>query len=173
MLTAIYSDIPMRNRPSFYATPVAWASADFAQSLISDAGGIAPDHTGLIVVSDECSSSTIRELAKTAAQGAVSPLRFAGASPSIVAGLPALQQGIRGPTLTLTMPPQHAATAITALINCWIRHNNVVAVIVIAHYRQGEHRHAFNGFVATSADAELPQQLLQAPEGCSAPGSAS
>src|SRR5215467_9919576 len=93
--TAIYSDIKARNRPSFYATPVAWAAANFTQSLIEDAGGIEPHRTGMIVVSDECSLSTIRDLSRTAEQGTISPLRFAGASPSIVAGLPALEQGIR------------------------------------------------------------------------------
>src|SRR5207249_4210471 len=100
--------IKVRNRPSFYAAPVAWATADFAQLLIGENGGIVPHHTGMIVVSDECSLSTIREVSRTAAHGTVSPLRFVGASPSIVAGLPALQQGIRGPTVCLTMSPGHA-----------------------------------------------------------------
>jgi hypothetical protein len=171
--TAIYSDLPMRNRPSFYATPVAWATADFAQLLVSDAGGITPHHTGLIVVSDECSLSTIRELSSTAARGCVSPLRFAGASPSIVAGLPALSQGIRGPTLSLTMPPEHASSAILALINCWIRHGNIVAVMVIAHYKQGDRRHLFKGLVARSAGAELRQQVLQLADPRTAAGSSS
>ena len=159
--TAIYSDIKVQNRPSFYATPVAWAAANFTQLLIEDEGGIVPHHTGLIVVSDECSLSTIRELSRTAAQGTISPLRFAGASPSIVAGLPALQQGIRGPTLSLTMPPDHASSAIVATIEYWIRYGNIVAVIAIAHYKQGEHRHLFKGLIARSAGDELRQQVLQ------------
>jgi hypothetical protein len=159
--TAIYSDIKVRNRPSFYATPVAWAAADFTQLLIGDEGGIVPHHTGMIVVSDECSLSTIRDLSRTAAQGTISPLRFAGASPSIVAGLPALQQGIRGPTLSLTMPPDHASSAIVALINYWIRYGNIVSVIAIAHYKQGEGRHLFKGLIARSASDELRQQVMQ------------
>lgn len=159
--TAVYSDIKARNRPSFYATPVAWAAANFAQLLIEDEGGIVPHHTGMIVVSDECSLSTIRELSRTAAQGTISPLRFAGASPSIVAGLPALQQGIRGPTLSLTMPPDHASNAIVAMINYWIRYGNIVSVIAIAHYKQGEGRHLFKGLIARSAGDELRQQVLQ------------
>jgi hypothetical protein len=159
--TAIYSDIKVRNRPSLYATPVAWAAADFAQSLIEAEGGIVPHHTGMIVASDECSLSTIRELARTAAQGTISPLRFAGASPSIVTGLPALQQGIRGPTLTLTMPPAHASNAIVALINYWIRYGSIVAVVAIAHYGQGQGRHLFKGLIARSAGDELRPQVLQ------------
>ncbi len=159
--TAIYSDIKVRNRPSFYATPVAWAAAHFTQLLIDDEGGIVPQRTGMIVVSDECSLSTIRDLSRTAAQGTISPLRFAGASPSIVAGLPALQQGIRGPTLCLTMPPDHASSAIVALIKYWIRYGNIVSVIAIAHYKQGECRHLFKGMIARSAGDELGQQVLQ------------
>lgn len=159
--TAIYSDIKVRNKPSFYATPVAWAAANFTELLIGDEGGIVPHHTGMIVVSDECSLSTIRDLSRTAAQGTISPLRFAGASPSIVAGLPALQQGIRGPTLCLTMPPDHASSAIVAMINYWIRYSNIVSVIAIAHYKLGERRHLFKGLIARSAGDELRQQVLQ------------
>jgi len=129
--------------------------------LIEDEGGIVPHQTGLIVVSDECSLSTIRELSRTAAQGAVSPLRFAGASPSILAGLPALEQGIRGPTVCLTMPPAHASSAIVAMINYWIMYSNVVSVITIAHYKLDETRHLFKGLIATSSDDELRQQVLQ------------
>ena len=159
--TAEYSDIKVRNKPSFYAPPVAWAAANFTQSLIEDQGGIVPHHTGMIVVSDECSLSTIRDLSRTAAQGTISPLRFAGASPSIVVGLPALQQGIRGPTLCLTMPPAHASSAIVAMINYWIRYCNIVAVIAIAHYNLGERRHLFKGLIARSVGDELRQQVLQ------------
>jgi len=159
--TAIYSDIKARNRPSFYAPPVAWAAANFTQALIEDEGGIVPHHTGLILVSDECSLSLIRDLSRTAAQGTISPLRFAGASPSIVAGLPALEQGIRGPTVCLTMPPRHASSAIVALINYWIRYSNIVSVIALAHFKLGENRHLFNGLIARSADDELSQQVLQ------------
>ena len=159
--TAVYSDIKARNRPSFYATPVAWAVANFTQLLIEDEGGIVPHQTGMIVVSDECSLSTIRELSRTAAQGTISPLRFAGASPSIVAGLPALQEGIRGPTLCLTMPPGHASSAIVAMINYWMRYSKIVSVIAIAHYKRGERGHLLKGLIARSVGDELRQQVLQ------------
>jgi hypothetical protein len=148
--TAVYNDIKSYNKPSFYAPPVAWAVANFTQSLIEDEGGIVPHQTGLIVVSDECSLSTIRELSRTAAQGTISPLRFAGASPSILAGLPALEQGIRGPTVCLTMPPEQAANAVVALINYWIEYNNIVSVIAIAHFKQDDGTHLFKGLIARS-----------------------
>src|SRR5690242_3810031 len=104
---AIYSEIESRNGPSLFAPPVAWAVAHFAHALIGGEGELSRRDAGLVVASDECSLSTIREIARTAARGAVSPLRFAGASPSIVAGLPALEQNLRGPTLCLTMPPEN------------------------------------------------------------------
>jgi hypothetical protein len=159
--TAIYSDIKARNKPSFYAPPVAWAAAHFTQSLIEDEGGIVPHHTGMIATSDVCSLDTIRELSCTDVQGTISPLRFAGVSPSILAGLPALQQGIRGPTLCLTMPPDQASSAILAMINYWIRYGSIISVIAIAHYRQGERHHLFKGFIARSAGDELRRQVLQ------------
>lgn len=159
--TAIYSDIESRNGPSFYATPVAWAVAHFTQLLIQDEGEISPHHTGMIVASDECSLSTIRALSRTAAQGTISPLRFAGSSPSIVAGLPALQQGIRGPTLCLTMPPERASIAMLAMIKYWIGYNNIISVIAIAHYRRDDGHHLFKGFIANSADDSLKQQVFQ------------
>jgi len=159
--TVLYSDMKVRNRPSFYAAPVAWAAAAFTRSLIEDEGEIVPHQTGLIVVSDECSLSTIRELSRTAVHGTISPLRFAGASPSIVAGLPALQQGIRGPTLALTMPPDHASNAIVATIDYWIRYGNIISVIVIAHYEQDDGRHLFKGVIARSAGDELKEQVLR------------
>jgi hypothetical protein len=151
MQTAIYRDIKSRNRPSFYAPPVAWATANFTQSLIEAEGGIEPHQTGMIVVSDECSLSTIRELSRTAAQGTISPLRFAGSSPSILAGLAALEQGIRGPTVCLTMSPAHASSAIVALINYWMKYSNIVSVIAIAHYKLDENSHLFKGLIVRSA----------------------
>ncbi|WP_404337984.1 hypothetical protein AB2M62_03925 [Sphingomonas sp. MMS12-HWE2-04] len=158
--TALYSDIASRNRPSFYAPPVAWAVAQFTESLIEDTGGILPDQSGMIVASDECSLETVREIANTALQGTISPLRFAGSSPSILVGLPALQRGIRGPSLSLTMRPEHAAPAMLAMIRYWIEHNAITAVIAIAHHRQGKD-HLFKGLIARSIDDALTQQIRE------------
>ncbi len=163
--TLTYSDIQSRNRPSFYAPPVAWAAAAFTRALIGDEGGVVPLHTGMIVVSDECSLATIRELSRAAAGGTLSPLRFAGASPSIVAGLPALEHGIRGPTLALTMPPAHASDAILALIEYWMRYNGVFSVIAIAHHPRGDGGHLFKGLIARSTGDALRQQVLQLCQG--------
>lgn len=159
--TARYGELTGTNRPSFYATPVAWAAADFARQLIAQEGEVEPHDTGIVVVSDQCSLRTIRELASSAAHGSISPLRFAGASPSIVAGLPALQQGIRGPTVALTMPPEHAPSAVLALICQWIVDCGIGAVIAITHFERRDQRHEFKGLVARSAGGELRSAVAQ------------
>jgi len=158
---ATYSDIKAQNKPSFYATPVAWAAANFTQLLIDSEDNIVPHRTGIIVASNECSLSTIRDIGRTAKQGSISPLRFAGASPSILAGLPALQQRLRGPTLCLTMPPEYAPGAMVALITYWIKYADIVSVIAIAHYKQRDNHHLFKGLIVRSVDDQLRQRVLQ------------
>lgn len=152
--SVLYPEIRSRNGPAFYATPVAWAAADFTRSLIEEEGAIQPSRTALIVASDECSLATIRELSRSAERGTISPLRFAGSSPSIVAGLPALEQGIRGPTLCLTMPPEKASGPILALIDFWLADSDVVSVIAIAHYPAGDGGHLFKGLIARASGDE-------------------
>lgn len=160
-MTVEFTDIESQNRPSFYATPLAWATLAFTRVLVAEERDFTPHLTGLIVASDECSLGTIRELSRTAAQGTISPLKFAGSSPSIVVGLPAMQLGIRGPTLCLTMRPDSASDAILAMIDYWIRYNRIDAVIVIAHHNQGGRCHRFKGFVARSADDASGRLVLQ------------
>jgi hypothetical protein len=159
--TALYAERESRNRSGFYAAPLAWAAADFTRRLIEDEGAIAPHHIGLILVSDECSLAAIRELAGTAREGRISPLRFAGSSPAIVAGLPALEQGIRGPVLALTMRPRLAQAAVMALIRYWTSYSGVTAVIAIAHFRDLQGADLFKGLVATSAEKVTTDDLSQ------------
>lgn len=159
--SAVYEGFRSRNKPSLFAAPLAWATGDFLQGLIQEAGEIVPAETGMIVVSDECSLDTVRGLAATAAQGDLSPLRFAGASPGIVVGLPALQQGIRGPTLTLTMLPDHAVEAIVALVAYWLKHNGIGAVIVLAHHRHSTSSHLLKGLIVRPAEVELRRRVEQ------------
>ena len=145
--TVIYKEIQSRNRASLFATPVAWAVADVTELLIQDAGGISATHTGVIVVSDECSLNTMLALSESATQGSVSPLRFAGSSPSIVTGLAALEHEIRGPTLTLTMAPSVAQDAIMAIAKYWINYSNLTALIVISHCYKRDQGHIFKGVI--------------------------
>ncbi|MEJ2409003.1 MAG: hypothetical protein P8Y48_06575 [Novosphingobium sp.] len=157
----VYDEIQSRNKPSFFATPVAWAVADFVEMLVRENGEIDPHRTGMIVASDECSLATIREISRAAARGHVSPLRFAGASPSVVVGLPALLQGARGPALCLTMPPEHALAAMAATIEYWFRHSNVVAVAAVAHFRRGTGGHLLKGAITGAVGRDLKRQVAQ------------
>lgn len=159
--TVLYGNIRSRNAPSLYATPLAWAVADFTQLLVAEEDALLPHRTAMIVASDECSLGTMAELSRTASRGSVSPLRFAGASPSIVAGLPALEQGFRGPTLCLTMPPVQASTAILALIDFWIRYSDIAAVVAVAHHRSGDGGPLLKGWVARSAGEAARDRVLQ------------
>jgi hypothetical protein len=159
--TITYSELEAQNKPSLYATPLAWAVAKLARQLIGEDEPIEPRHTAMIVVSDECSLPTMRELSRTAAQGIISPLRFAGASPSIVVGLAALELGIRGPTLSLTMQPAHAVTAVLALITHWLTDSDIVAVVAIAHHPRDTSRHQLSGVFARSAGDELRTHIAQ------------
>jgi hypothetical protein len=145
--TIQYRQISSKNKPSFYADPVAWALSDLTQTLLADMEGISTLQTGFLAISDECSLHTVRQLSASARGGAISPLRFAGASPSIVAGLPAIQHRIRGPTMAFTMDPSHAADATLATVMYWVRHNDVPTVIVLAHRRHSEHGHLVRGSV--------------------------
>lgn len=165
---ASYDAIVSRNRPSVFATPLAWAVADFARSLIASEPSIDPLRTALVVVSDECSLATVADLARTAVKGIVSPLRFAGASPSVIAGLPALEQGLRGPVLCLTMMPRHASGAINALVRYWLRESGVAAVVAIVHAADAAGTHRIAGLVARSFGHDLVggvERLIAAADG--------
>ena len=74
-------------------------------------------------------------------------------------GLPALEQGIRGPTLALTMPPDHAPDAIMAMTTYWIGSSNMIAVIAIVHHVQDDGGHLLKGLIARSADDEVRQRI--------------
>ena len=49
--------------------------------------------------------ATLTAIAGTAARGFVSPLRFAGANPGVLAGLACIRWKLRGPSLTFAMAP--------------------------------------------------------------------
>jgi hypothetical protein len=86
------------NRASFYAEPAAWlVDAAVGEALRTTATNLDPATVGVVVISDAPTSATMRQIAAGAARGRVSPLRFAGGNPSILAGLTCIQRGFRGP----------------------------------------------------------------------------
>ncbi|MFK4259173.1 hypothetical protein [Agrobacterium tumefaciens] len=157
MLTVLES----KNAPSIFADPLAWAVADFVGGLLGETELASSDRiqTGLIVVSDLCSLSTIRALSAMAKQDFLSPLKFAGASPSIVSGLAALREQIRGPTVTFTMDPRTSRAAITALIRLWMMFNSVSPVIVVTHLEVPDVGHHLKGRLLFAPNPNLDSEV--------------
>ena len=62
------------------------------------------ENTAVVVVAPAGCPQAAADLARQAADGAVSPIRYPAASPSASLGLACIVFGLCGPTLTLTMP---------------------------------------------------------------------
>jgi hypothetical protein len=99
-----------------------------------------PDEVAVVVVSDRCSAATMATIATGAAQGVVSPLRFAGSSPGVLAGLPCIRWKLRGPSITLTMPPADGLAVATVLAGAWLR-TGQARYVVLATYTVEDGRH--------------------------------
>lgn len=131
-----------RNGPSFFADPAAW----LVTAAVADALGACPenvlarpDRTGVIAVSQRCTATTMQAIARTAGRGLVSPLRFAGANPGILAGLPAIIYKLRGPSLVLATDPATGIPAAAAVAAAWLRQHQAAYVLVAVHLvREGE-----------------------------------
>lgn len=128
-----------RNIPSQYADPVAWlATAAVAQAIGQSSADVLgqPDDVGVLAVSDECTAVTLRDIAAGMRRGRISPLTFAGANPGSLAGLPCLRWRLRGPTMTLTMPPARARVAASAIVRFWLASGQARVVLELNHWRE-------------------------------------
>lgn len=108
--------------PSFYADPAAWLAVEAVAVALGDAPvavADAAEDTGVLAVSAMATTSTVRAIRRGAARGRVSPLRFAGANPGSLAGLVCIRYGFRGPSLTLSMPPDEA-WPVPAIRRTWL-----------------------------------------------------
>lgn len=124
------------NGPSFFADEAAWLVASAATRAIAAAAEdvvAAPDAVGVIAMSATCTASTMQRLAATASSGVVSPLRFAGANPAVIAGLPSITLGLHGPTLVLSMPPAEALDTAALVVAAWLRDEQARYVLLAAH----------------------------------------
>ena len=128
-----------RNAPSRYADPVAWLATEAAEQAIRGASEDVlsrPDEVGVLAVSDECTAATMRDIAARMRRGRISPLTFAGANPGSLAGLPCMTWRLRGPTMTLTMPPERARVAASAIVRLWLASRQARLVLVLDHWRE-------------------------------------
>jgi hypothetical protein len=129
------------NRPSFYADSVGWlVTAAVAEAIANSSEEFLsqPDEVGVVAVSDVCTGPSMRQIASTAGNGVVSPLRFAGANPGVLAGLPCIRWKLRGPTLTLTMNPAAGVEVAATVAASWLRGGQASYVLVIAHLIEAE-----------------------------------
>ncbi|MFD4530644.1 polyketide synthase [Kitasatospora sp. NPDC058397] len=122
------------NKPSFYADPAAWlvaetvdrALADCAEPVLDDAAD-----TGILVMSATGSERTMRRIAASLPKSRVSPLRFAGANPGVLAGLPALRHELRGPSLLLAAHPDRATPVAFTVIGGWLADGHARHVLLV------------------------------------------
>ncbi|WP_233580373.1 beta-ketoacyl synthase N-terminal-like domain-containing protein [Streptomyces triticirhizae] len=130
-----------RDKPSFYADPVAWLIVSAVEEALAPCREEAlaePDEVAVLVTHDGQALPTHRRIARDAARGRVSPLRFAGSNPGILAGLTCLTLGLRGPSLVLEADPADAGNAGTALVGDWLRTGRARYVLWAAHRADGD-----------------------------------
>ncbi|KUL37325.1 hypothetical protein ADL22_21900 [Streptomyces sp. NRRL F-4489] len=147
-----------RNGSSLFADPVAWLMTEAAARAAADCDTdltAAGDQVGMIAISEICTMDTMRTIARATPRGRLSPLKFAGANPGSVAGLPCIRNGFRGPTLALSMPPGPALPAALAMAEGWIAQGSARYVLIGAHRRDGD-AHAARCHVLQSARTPEP-----------------
>lgn len=129
----IYNEIKSSNRPSLYADPLGWAVVDFLSVNFAGIVEKNNDNTGIIVVSDYCTQLTMKNLYPGIKKGYISPLKFAGANPGVMAGLPAIIYGLRGASMTLSMSPKFSYKAIYSLVKFLFKNDQVSSIFIILH----------------------------------------
>ncbi|MGW1053326.1 hypothetical protein ACWDBD_39955 [Streptomyces sp. NPDC001118] len=146
------------NGSSLFADPVAWLMAEAVARAVEDCAvdlAAVRDHVGMVAISDVCTLDTMRTIARATPRGRLSPLKFAGANPGSVAGLPCIRNGFRGPTLTLSMPPEAALPAALAMAEGWIARGSARLVLVGTHRCDGD-AHSARCYVLQSSTAPDP-----------------
>jgi hypothetical protein len=133
-------DATAQRTASRYADPAAWLVVDAvaaalrerccpAARRIREAG----DGVGVVAASEFVTAHTMRALNSRLPSGQVSPLRFAGANPGMMAGLVCVQFGFRGPSLVLAMPVAAARPVTAVLARAWITAGACRYVVIAEH----------------------------------------
>ena len=158
-----------RNSPSFFADPAAWAvTAAVADALARSAadvraaiGGESAASVGVIVISPQCTATTMRAIGRTAGRGLVSPLRFAGANPGVLAGLPCITWRLRGPSLVLGSEAADAVPVAAVVARSWLEAGQTCYVLAAVHSMR-DHGHAARCAVLRAARPDEPGDDLAA-----------
>ncbi|OSN08189.1 coronafacic acid synthetase [Lonsdalea iberica] len=123
-------------KASLYADPLAWMVYDAVElALEKDREAIcaAKRTVGHIVISDQCTAHTLREIGAAISSGRISPLRFSGACPGLVCALPGQFLGFNGPSMVLSMPAEQGLPAAAAIARNWLSEHAASHVIVTCH----------------------------------------
>jgi hypothetical protein len=134
-----------------YADPAAWLVKHTVATALEEASPTsllnppsAP--VGIIGVSEYATRQSLREVARGASEGAVSPSRFVAASPGTLVGLSCTEFGFRGPSLLLTMPTGPGRELALTLAREWLSSSpQAAAAVAITTYTVTEP----DGHVAT------------------------
>ncbi|MDV9168540.1 coronafacic acid synthetase [Streptomyces sp. W16] len=125
-----------RQRTSVYADPLSWLVLDAVRHAIdghSEELLSSREFVGHVVVSDHCTTHTMRGIAATLAAGRISPLRFSGANPGSVCSLPSQFLGFSGPSMTLSMPPARGLPPALAICRAWLREGSATHMLLTSH----------------------------------------
>jgi 3-oxoacyl-(acyl-carrier-protein) synthase len=141
--------------PARYADPVAWLVA----RAVGDALAAAPaevagdaDEVGLILLSAHCTRDTIAVVAGAAAQGRLSPMRFAAASPGTAGSISCIVHGFRGPTLALATAPADGEEAARLIARGWLTSGSARYVVVSGHEVDPSGRHTVRSTILEAAN---------------------
>jgi hypothetical protein len=134
------SGLFLKQRASLYADPLSWLVLDAAEHAVGECHEeLLPvgETVGHIVVSDHCTTHTMREIAEAIPAGRLSPLRFSGANPGSVCSLPSQLLGFSGPSMTLSMPPEKGLPPAVAVARVWLRQGAAAYVLITSHRAGG------------------------------------
>lgn len=142
------------NRASFYADPVAWLVDAAVGKAVAATTDLEPEDLGVVVITGALASATTRQVAGGAARGRVSPLRFAGANPSILAGLTCIQRGFRGPTAVFVAEVDRMADVAVTTAADWVHRGHATHCALVVH-RMDNAGHTAHFVLITAADDEM------------------
>ncbi|MFC4032313.1 beta-ketoacyl synthase N-terminal-like domain-containing protein [Streptomyces polygonati] len=140
-LTVADPESRTRNRTSFYADPLAWLIVSAVEEAIAPCREdvlAEPGEVAVLVTADDTALPTHRRIAQGTTGGRVSPLRFAGSNPGILAGLTCSTLGLRGPSLVLSLDPDDAADTARTVAADWLRAGKASYVLWAAHRRDDD-----------------------------------
>jgi len=128
-----------RNSACLYADPVAWLAVEAARRALDRIPAVldARDDTAVLAVSAYATLGTMRGIAARMRAGRISPLRFAGANPGLLAGAVCLEWRLRGPSLALTMPPALGVDTAQVVADGWLRRGQAQYVLLLTHELRG------------------------------------